>query len=93
MSAPTNKAKYKLHISANSGYRSTTEGWCTPDQYGNSVAVLHGKPTKTEVELLDALRDAAQMLDNLNSAYGSDEVDAVVKRGRAAIAKATGESL
>lgn len=41
-------------------------------------------------ELLTALRRAVDMIDNLNAAYGSEEVDAVSRDGRAAIAKATG---
>lgn len=41
-------------------------------------------------ELVAALRQTVDMIDNLNSAYGSEEVDAVSRVGRAAIAKATG---
>ena len=38
-------------------------------------------------ELLKALKKSTAMIDNLNSAYGSDEVEKVAKDARAAIAK------
>jgi hypothetical protein len=37
-------------------------------------------------KMADALRDAAQMIDNLNAAYGSEAVDAVAQAARAALA-------
>lgn len=40
-------------------------------------------------ELLAALVESVAMIDNLNSAYGSDEIDQVAKRGREAIKNAT----
>ena len=42
-------------------------------------------------DLLEALRDAVTMIDSLNSAYGSEQVDSVASNGRAVIAKALGE--
>lgn len=42
-------------------------------------------------DLLEALRGVVAMIDSLNSAYGSEQVDSVVSNGRAVIAKATGE--
>lgn len=39
------------------------------------------------VELADALQSSVAMIDNLNSAYGSENVDRVARSGRAALAK------
>lgn len=48
-------------------------------------SALHAAAPK----LLDALRNAVAMIDNLNSAYGSEEVNAVAQAGRDAITEAT----
>jgi hypothetical protein len=44
-------ADYTLSINADSGYQSTTQGRCTPEQYGAAIAALHGNPTAKEREL------------------------------------------
>lgn len=35
-------AHYKLSIVSNTGYEATTEGTCSPQQYSDVMAVLHG---------------------------------------------------
>lgn len=43
-------------------------------------------------DLLEALRRAVAIIDDLNSAYGSAAIDEIAEAGRAAICRATGET-
>lgn len=63
----TPKARYTLRISADSGYKSTTEGECTPHQYSMAVAALMGALPATQ-ELMNQREYLLEALANLVSA-------------------------
>ena len=73
-------ARYQLSIQAESGYESTTTGTCTADQYAACMAILHGKRTAIETELLGALEEFVMEFGECGLTHDA----------RAAIAKATG---
>lgn len=100
----TPMARYTLHIVADSGYESTTEGQCTPHQYSMAIAALMGAPhTSQELkaqrdELLEALSLAEHTFRhyaNLHAAKGPEGADKarrnteLADRMEAAIAKHT----
>lgn len=92
-------ASYVLSIDASTGYQTTTEGICTPDQYGAAMAVLHSNKTDLETELLNALESVWLWMENQSdgqSKGGHATFDLMMLReqrdiARAAIAKATGD--
>lgn len=56
---PGPNAAYVFSIDASTGYQATTEGVCTPEQYGNALAALHGNRTTLEQSLLDLLGEVS----------------------------------
>lgn len=89
----TTTARYTLHIVADTGYESTTDGDCTPHQYSMAIATLRGAPhTSQELqaqrdELLAALKSVLNWIDDNCETSGFDAVEA---QADAAIAKAEG---
>ncbi len=47
-------------------------------------------PAQNVTELVEALTEAVTLIDNLNSAYGSNNVDSVARRGEEALSKYKG---
>lgn len=85
---PQPTAKFVLSIDATTGYQSTTEGTCTPDQYGDAMAALHGKRTSREDDLLEALLAVlGRVPQDLKRA--DPAMNTACSQARAAINKAT----
>lgn len=90
---PGPTAAYVFSIDASTGYQATTEGVCTPEQYGNALAALHGNRTTLEQELLAALQGLMPTLNrvmHLSSGTWDLDDDESVKAARDAIANAGG---
>lgn len=60
-------ANFTLSIDADSGYQQTTEGRCTPEQYGAAMAVLHGRQTPAEKSVTESIEMATEYVADPNS--------------------------
>ena len=97
-------AQYTLRIVADTGYKSTAEGFCTPHQYSMAIAALKGAPHTSQDlksqrdELLRALKGIHMWAENqavAQSKGGHATVDLLMLREQldiaaTAIAKAEG---
>ena len=62
------------------------------DNAKNAITELFTRPMPAQdvTELVEALTEAVNLIDNLNSAYGSNSVDSVARRGEEALSKYKG---
>lgn len=66
----TPTARYTLRITSSTGYKSTSEGTCTPHQYSMAIAALNGAP-HTSQKLMNQRDYLLEALTNLVAALDS----------------------